>query len=356
MSHEKNNHLFLTVMAGGNGTRFWPKSTIKKPKQFLAFGKNSVNLLGQTLSRFENLVPEDRRYILTTESLRDAVIREGLPAHILAEPESRNTAPCIYWAARMIADKDPDAVMLVMPSDHHIGNENAFLRVLGEAVTWAEESDDLVTLGVCPARPETGYGYLKLGKNLGHRDRISISQIDAFIEKPSLIRAQEFVHSKIYLWNAGMFVWRVKVVLEAFDRFMPGMREAWDVSLGRVEEAFPLMQATSIDYGIMEKAKNIVAFPLDCGWDDLGSWTSLAHLADEYSIRNGNNILNQGELLEVDAHRNIIDAPRKQVCLLGVEDLIIVEQGEILLIAHRDRAQDIRGLVEEFKKKRPELV
>lgn len=347
--------IFLLIIAGGSGTRFWPKSTSFRPKQLLSFG-DSKSLLAQTLSRFDSIVPHDpaNRIIITTRKLEIAVAAELMDVRILAEPQGRNTAPCVYWGAREIAKKNPDALMLVMPADHYIPRRDDFLRTLRQAIEWAETHDDLVTLGVRPTRPETGYGYLRLGAPLlGSKTGV---KVDAFVEKPNEEKAREFLKAGNYLWNGGMFVWRARTVLQAFDEFMPEMRKAWDSCAGDPDQAYPQMSATSIDYGVMEKARNVVSFPLDCGWDDLGSWPSLDNIAAELNARRGDNVVTDGELLALDSRHNIVDVPGKLVALLGVDNLIVVENGEAVLIANKNRAQDIRQVVEELKKKRPELV
>jgi mannose-1-phosphate guanylyltransferase len=244
-----------------------------------------------------------------------------------------------------------------MPSDHYIAHPDIFLKTLKNAAKWAFEKDDLVTLGVLPTRPETGYGYLKTSVHpKAIPGSLDVKKVDAFVEKPNLEKANRFLESGDYLWNGGMFLWRAQVILEAFDQFMPEMKKAWDKAGGNSEIAYPEMTATSIDYGIMEKAKNVVTFPLDCGWDDLGSWTSLEGLADTLNAKQSSNVITGGELLAIDSTRNIVDTPNRLVALLGIEDLIIVEQGDAILVAHKNRAQDIRQIVEEVKKKRPDLA
>ncbi len=350
--------LFLVIIAGGNGTRFWPKSTSKKPKQLLSFGSNSPTLLTQTLARFDGWVPPQQRMIVTTQFLRDAVVSEIPQVKILAEPQGRNTAPCIYWAARQVAEQNPDGIMVIMPADHHIASTSKFIQVIKTAAQWALENDDLVTLGIEPTRPETGFGYLKTtpypaSTALHFAD---IKQVASFVEKPSLKKAEEFLHSGNYYWNGGMFLWRAQVILNSFDQFMPEMKAAWEKAEGVIEKAYPKMTATSIDYGVMEKAKNVVTFPLNCGWDDLGSWTSLEGLADSLDAQYAHNTVTSGQLIALDSKNNIVDAPNRLVALLGIDNLIVVEQGDSILVAHKDRAQDIRRLVEEVKKTRPDLV
>lgn len=353
--------LNLVIMAGGSGTRFWPKSTSKRPKQLLGFGNgatagtaSSQTLLEQTLSRFDGIVSPDRRFIVTTRLLETAVNEQALGAHVLAEPQGRNTAPCVYWAAREIARKDPRGVMLVMPADHYIAFPDRFRATVQAAAERARAFDDLVTLGVKPTRPETGYGYLKTGAEIDAAS--GCRRIEAFVEKPSFDRAQAFVSAGTHLWNGGMFLWRVDVILRAFDEFMPEMKRIWDECSGDVARAYPKLTATSIDYGVMEKARNVVTFTLDCGWDDLGSWTSLENLADVLGASRPGGVVTGGELIAVESHGNVVDTPGKLTAILGISDLIVVEAGGAILVAPKSRAQDIRLIVEQIKKQRPDLA
>jgi mannose-1-phosphate guanylyltransferase len=345
---------YLVIMAGGSGTRFWPKSTSRRPKQLLSFAPGAPTLLRQTLDRFDGIVPggEGHRMIVTTRGLSEACGIEARGVKILAEPAGRNTAPCVYWAAREIAAKDPRGVMLVMPADHYIARPENFSATLKQAVEWAQNHDDLVTLGITPTRPETGYGYLRIGASQGGACR----KVDAFVEKPNLERAKEFVATGDYLWNGGMFVWRAEVILRAFDELMPEMKREWEACKGKVEDAYPRLTATSIDYGIMEKARNVVGFALDCGWDDLGSWTTVEAMADVLGARVEGGACIGGEVLAVDSGGTIVDAPGKLVALLGVKDLIVVESGDVILVADKSRAQDIKLMVDAVKKRRPELT
>jgi mannose-1-phosphate guanylyltransferase len=356
---ELNQDLHLVIIAGGSGTRFWPKSTSARPKQLLSFGNTSQkSLLAQTLSRFDGLVPADQRLIVTTEKLKAAIAEEKFHVEILAEPQGRNTAPCVYWAARVIADKNPRGVMMIMPSDHSIFLPDSFRETLKMAADWARTHSDLVTLGIKPSRPETGYGYLKTKKSsdTSHLIEKTPRKVEAFVEKPNLPTAEKFLSSGDYLWNGGMFLWRADTILSAFDQFMPEMKLAWEQSHGNIEEAYPKMTATSIDYGIMEKAQNVVTFPLDCGWDDVGSWTSLENLADSLGARAEGNTLVGGTLISLLSQGNIIDASKRVVALLDVNDMIIVEQGDVLMIAPKRRAQEIKNLAMEVARTRPDLV
>lgn len=345
--------LYLVIMAGGSGTRFWPKSTSRRPKQLLSFGSNESSLLEQTLERFDGIVPKNQRLIVTTELLEGAVKDQAAGATVLAELQGRNTAPCVYWAAREVAKRDPKAVMLVMPADHYMAKPQAFRATVEAASRWASTHDDLITLGVKPTRPETGYGYLKLGADV---DSSGVKKVDAFVEKPNLERAQSFVSTGQYLWNGGMFIWRVDAILKAFDQHMPEMKREWDANGGDVARAYPKLTATSIDYGVMEKAKNVVTFVLDCGWDDLGSWTSLESLADVLQARVEGSVVTGGQLIAVESHGNVVDTPGKLTAILGVNDLIVVEAGNSILISAKNRAQDIKLVVERVKKAKPELA
>jgi len=345
--------LHLVIMAGGSGTRFWPKSTSSRPKQFLSFGGDgSPSLLQQTLERFDGIVPEAHRWVVTTERLKAPVAEQSKTVKVLAEPQGRNTAPCVYWAARAVAELDPKAVMLVMPADHHMADVEKFRLTVARAAEWARVRDDLVTLGVKPTRPETGYGYLRLGSALEG----GCSSVAAFVEKPNDEKAEEFVASGQYLWNGGMFLWRAEIILRAFDEHMPEMKRIWDECGGNVGKAYPRLTATSIDYGVMEKARNVVTFSLDCGWDDLGSWTSLETLAQGLGLDREGGVVTAGEMVSVESSGNIVDAPGAVVALLGVQDLIVARNGDAILVARKDRAQDIRLIVEAVKKLRPELA
>jgi mannose-1-phosphate guanylyltransferase len=344
----------LVVMAGGSGTRFWPKSTSRNPKQLLAFeGLSELTLLQQTLERFRPAVPSSRQWIVTTTLLGEAVSAQASGARVLQEPQGRNTAPCIYWAAREIEKLDPQGIMMVMPADHFMKDVAAFQSTVERAVAWAASHDDLVTLGIRPSRPETGYGYLKTGAEVAGGGPL---RVEAFVEKPDLARAEQFVKSGSYLWNGGMFVWKVSAILKEFDRLMPEMRGAWEACSGDVAAAYPKMTATSIDFGIMEKASSVVTFPLECGWDDLGSWTSVELLANEQGRgRNWGTALG-GQVVAVESTGLVVDAPGRTIATLGVQDLIIVDSGKVILVADKSRAQDIKKLVDAVKASKPELA
>ncbi|MEK6578691.1 MAG: sugar phosphate nucleotidyltransferase, partial [Bdellovibrionota bacterium] len=288
----------------------------------------------------------------TTKSLTSAIQDDSPGVQILSEPQGRNTAPCVYWAAREIAKKNPKGIMLVMPSDHTIPQLEKFKKTVSDAIAWAQSHDDLVTLGIKPDRPETGYGYLKFGVSVGS----GAYRVDSFVEKPNLDKAKEFLKAGNFYWNGGMFVWRVDVILRAFDQYAPEMKKIWDANHEKVEAAYPHMTATSIDYAVMEKASNVTAFPLDCGWDDLGSWTSLENLGELLGAKKDSSVVMAGDLISIESTQNIIDAQGKLVALLGIQDLIVVHHGDVILVARKDRAQDIKLVVEQVKKLRPGLA
>jgi mannose-1-phosphate guanylyltransferase len=336
----------LFVLAGGSGTRFWPKSTPEKPKQLLSFGskeRGSKTLLEETLSRLDGRVELESKWVLTTTKLAPTIrnLLGDSKVKVLAEPIARNTAPCLFWAARELVAQDPEGVMIVLPSDHFIADLQAFSRTIQAAVVHAMETEDLVTLGVKPERPETGYGYLELEPST----KLPI-RLRRFVEKPDLKRAEEFVAAGNFLWNGGMFVWKAKSLLAEFSRFMPEMDQIWNECEREVLRAYPKLTATSIDYGVMEKSDHVVTFPLDCGWDDLGSWTSLETMADRLGIRHSAGVKLAGEVRSLDSHSNILDVEDLRVSLLGVDDLIIVQSGRELLIAKKSRAQEIKKLTE----------
>lgn len=353
--------IYLVVLAGGSGTRFWPKSRKLRPKQLLKFGNKT--LLEQTVDRFKNpafLFSKNLpTWIVTTSELRAPIINifpTFTGVHVLAEPEARNTAPALFWIAKEIEKKDPDALMVVMPSDHLIFDENKFLNSLNRAVVHALEHKNLVTLGIRPVRPETGYGYLEQGPLISE----GVFRVTRFVEKPNLDLAQNYIKAGNFLWNGGMFVWCAKTLLQEFLEHAPSFEKIWNDSGERVEKAYPRFAKTSVDYAVMEKSRRVSTLVLDCGWDDIGTWTSLelACQAGRTSLGEvqAGNLLLGGRLISQDSSGNIIDVPNKVVATLGVDDLVIVESDGALLIAKKGRAQEIKDIVEQVRKDFPDLV
>lgn len=345
---------YAVIMAGGSGTRFWPASRAAQPKQLLALAPgDDRSLLRATAERIRPLVPAERVFVVTSEALADATAAEleGVPrANILAEPSGRNTAPCIGWAASVIRRRDPKAVMMVLPADHHIREEDVFLTVLQRGIDAAAQGP-LVTVGIEPTRAETGYGYLEMGAPV--QDGVHIAR--RFVEKPNRQRAEQLLAAGGYLWNSGMFFFRVDRILAAIEEHLPGLAEglgSFDAAAaeGREDEAvragYSALPSVSIDHGVMEKASEVWVVPGSFGWSDLGSWTTAWELSPK---DDAGNALSATALTE-DARGNFVSAsPKKLVALVGVEDLVVVDTPDALLVVPRERAQDVRAIVEALR-------
>lgn len=356
---DDQNQVFAVILAGGSGTRFWPASRRNTPKQLLPLAPDSKqSLLRQTVSRLEPLIARERVYISTGLHLLEAT-RSELPelsrAAFLAEPEAKNTAPCIAWAAQVIAARDPDAVICVLPSDQHAASDEGFRASLRDAVSCARKGA-IVTIGIVPTRPETGYGYVRRGAAQGEG-----YAVDGFYEKPNLAQAESYLKDGNFLWNAGIFVFRARDMVAAVERHLPEVNRAWS-EVTRVsqsdEEAYSAAIAgyfracpkISIDYGVMEKEQGLMVVPGDFGWSDLGSWQSAWELAGKDDAE---NVATQGTVL-IDARRNLVKDLRvagsqKVIALVGVDDLCVVETEDALLILPRERSQDVREIVEQLK-------
>lgn len=352
-------HLFAVVMAGGSGTRFWPLSRRLRPKQLLALAEKDRTLLASTIERVSPLIPPERVLIVTGQHLADATRAAAptLPPHnVLAEPIAKNTAPCVAWAAYHALARDPDAVLAVLAADHFVVDRAAYLAVIGRAVEAAADGS-LVTVGIKPTRPETGYGYLEVGGEVGPGFSHTVLR---FVEKPDHDKAIEFLRSGRFLWNSGQFFFRADAIVRAFEAHMPeladamsGVRRATSVGdeMGIVERAYASARSISIDHGVMEKADKVRLIPGDFGWSDVGSWTTSWELASRDAHDNA------GEAVLVDARGNFVHAqPGKVVALLGVEDLVVVDTQDALLVMPRSRAQDVRAIVDALKGKRDDVL
>lgn len=344
------------ILAGGRGTRFWPRSRRSKAKQVLSF-IGEQTLIQQTVERLGPVLSPEQIWILTNDHLRDEIVRQ-LPQvpkkQILSEPAQRNTAPCIGLAAHILHGVDPDATMGVFPADHVITKPARFLKMLRGAFAAAAKGD-IVVLGVQPRWPETGYGYIEFEKG-AEPGAATPSRVASFREKPDLKRAKKFVAAGNFYWNAGMFFWKCSVVLEALRRHQP---KTWSVLAGlptfgsrqfasRLQEAFPLCENISIDYAVMEKAKNVVGLPMDdIGWNDVGSWNAVYELLP----RDADGNVAISDFIAQMSTGNYVDARGKLVALLGVSNLVVVDTPDALLIADRSRAQEVGDLVKTLEKK-----
>ena len=354
----KANHYGL-ILAGGRGTRFWPRSRRKSAKQVLRFmGERS--LIQQTVDRLKPVLPPERIWILTNDHLRSEIVRQ-LPdvpkAQILAEPAQRNTAPAIGLAAHIMHSLDPDSVMGVFPADHMISKPARYLRFLRPALKSAAQGN-MVVLGIQPRWPETGYGYIEFPKGV-QPGSLDSSPVRSFREKPDLKTAEGYVKEGNFYWNAGMFFWKTSVLLDALREFLPKTASLLAALPGfsergftrKVAETFPLCENISIDYAVLEKARNVVGFATDdFGWSDVGSWNAVYELLPR--DRDGNVV--RGDLLAESSTGNYVDAQGKLVALLGVKDLVVVDTPDALLIADRARAQQVGEVVKQLEKQKRE--
>jgi len=336
-------------MAGGTGTRFWPRSRRLRPKQLLRV-VGTRTLLQATVDRLRGLVPASQVLIVTRREHAAEVRRQlpGIPrANVLSEPIGRNTAACLALAALEVSRRAPAATIVCVPADHAIADRKAFRATLLEALAWADQERCAVTIGIRPRAPETGYGYIRLGPRLGGRARVA----RAFVEKPSRGRARRFVASGEYAWNSGMFVWRADTVLGLLDRHLPQMMTALRAVAvaprhkrqAALAHAYARLAPVSIDYGIMEKASRVLVVGGDFGWSDVGSWAALAGV--------GVDLGEQAPVVAVDSSRYVVINPERMVALVGVDDLIVVDAPDALLICRRDRAQDVRRVVDELERR-----
>lgn len=342
------------IMAGGRGERFWPKSRKNLPKQFLSLTGDGRTMIQLTVERILPLVDMQDIYIATNRSYK-ALVREQLPElpeeNILCEPVAKNTAPCIGLGAVHIARKYEDAVMFVLPSDHLIKYNAMYLDTLRRASEVAEAGDNLVTLGIMPDYPETGYGYIKFQPDA--RKGVAF-EVERFVEKPDLETAKQYLATEQYLWNSGMFIWRVSTILRSIEKYLPdtyaGLRRIGD-AIGApdekdvLEKEFSAFKSESIDYGIMEKADHIYTLPGSFGWDDVGSWNAVERIqpANEFG-----NVVN-GNAVTVDTKRCIIQGGKKLIATVGLEDIIIVDTDDALLVCEKGDAGEIKKVLENLK-------
>lgn len=344
-------------MCGGIGSRFWPYSRSGMPKQFIDFFGTGRSLLQMTYDRITPLVPRENILVVTNSRYSD-LVREQLPdldpARILLEPDRRNTAPCIAWAAYHIAAIDPEASIIVTPSDHLITNEPVFDQCVNRGFEFIENNDALLTLGIKPTRPETGYGYIQIGREV----EPGLLKVKTFTEKPDIELAKVFVESGEFFWNAGIFMWRVGSIKSALHRYLPDLCSEFDRGLDLfgtpdekefIDSTFPACPSISIDFAVMEKADNVYVECVDFGWSDLGTWGSLF----ENSPKNlASNVTQKCNVVAYNSTGNIFMAPDdKLVVVSGMKDFIVADAGDVLLICPKSEEQRIRQMVNDVQQR-----
>jgi mannose-1-phosphate guanylyltransferase len=347
------------IMAGGTGTRLWPLSRRNRPKQALPLIGDRT-MFQAAVERLGPLFPPDRIHVVTRREhvpqLRDQAPQLP-PANFVVEPEGRGTAPAIGLAAVYLAQRDPEATMAVLTADQHIADTERFRAALEAAAQVAAENR-LVTLGIRPTTPATGYGYIKQGKALAEVGDFQVFGVDRFTEKPDVETAQRMLDSGAYAWNAGMFIWRVPCILEQLEGHMPSLYQhlmslkhpvGTPESQEELVRLWPQVARETIDYGVMEKADDIVVIPVDMGWSDVGSWSSLMELLDKDEA--GNVVV--GHHLNVDTRDCLIYSSKRTIATIGVQDLVIVETEDALLVCPRDREQEVRRIVQRLEEEGP---
>ncbi|MGE7773159.1 mannose-1-phosphate guanylyltransferase [Chitinophaga sp. NPDC101104] len=352
-----NNHFYVAIMAGGIGSRFWPYSRTDYPKQFLDILNTGKTLLQWTYERFTQFIPEENIYVVTHHHYADTVAKQlpNLPVeNIVSEPSRKNTAPCVAYISHKIHKKDPKASMICAPADHLIMDATSFTSTCLNALLFAQKNNALLTLGIKPTRPDTGYGYIQYETE---QVADNVYKVKTFTEKPNLELAKTFLKSGDFLWNAGIFVWNSKSILLALAAYLPEMDELFVQSAGvlntakekeTIERIYTQCTNISIDYGIMEKAENVYVIPSNFGWSDLGTWASAyENLEKDYL---GNAV--QGKnVMVIDATKCMVKAPNDKLVLLqGLDDMIVIDTNDVLLICKKQNEQQIKEYVAEVKR------
>jgi mannose-1-phosphate guanylyltransferase len=354
-----NKNYYAIIMAGGIGSRFWPISRTSHPKQFIDILGTGKTLIQNTYERFLKVCPKENIYVVTNENYTK-LVKAQLPdmedQQILTEPVMRNTAPCVAYGCFKIESLNPDAAIVVAPSDQQILDEDAFVTAIIKSLETATANDCLVTLGIKPSRPDTGYGYIQYTDHTINED---FHKVKTFTEKPTLDIAKTFIQSGDFLWNAGIFVWSAAAIVKAFGQHLPEMHEIFADARpvynsvdekSYVHKAYQQCINISIDYGIMEKADNVYVLPSDFGWSDLGTWASIYDLAEKDYV--GNAVIPAEKVIMYDSSNCMVNVPgEKLVILQGLHDYIVVESNNSLLICPRDQEQNIKQVVSDVKSK-----
>ncbi|MEG0166767.1 MAG: mannose-1-phosphate guanylyltransferase [Ruthenibacterium sp.] len=344
------------IMAGGKGERFWPKSRANLPKQFLSLTGDGKTMIQLTVERLLNVVAMEDIFVVTNKNYRD-IVQQQLPLlpadNILCEPMAKNTAPCAAYAAAVIGAKYGDAVMCIVPSDHIIKNQHLFADNLKLAARIAEKDNHLVTIGITPTYAETGYGYIKFKQDTGD-EMPGAYQVDCFVEKPDIDTARRYLDEGTYLWNSGMFVWKVSSILQNMQTFLPEIydgaekiKQAFGTASYEqtVYDVFSACPSVSIDYGIMEKAENIYTIPGTFAWDDVGSWLSLERI----NLVDGKGNFIKGNVVEIGTENSVFMSEHRLIAAVGVQNLIVVETDDVTLVCDKDNTQDVKKIVEKLR-------
>lgn len=356
-----NKNHYVAIMAGGIGSRFWPMSRTDFPKQFLDILNTGKTLIQSTFDRFAQFIPVENIYVVTAENYKD-IVKKQLPqmstGNILCEPSRKNTAPCIAYISYKLDQLNPEANLICAPADHLITDEETFKTTCLDALHFTSHIKALLTLGIKPSNPNTGYGYIQFEP---YAVSENVFKVKTFTEKPDRELAKTFVASGDFLWNAGIFVWEVKNIIRAFEKLLPEMHEVFDAERAAfntekeaeaIDRIYPQCINISIDYGIMEKADNVYVIPSSFGWSDLGTWTSAYETLEKDYLENavaGNNVM------IIDATKNMVHADNKKLVLLqGLEDFVVVDTKDVLLICKKDKEQEIKDYVAEIKRNKGE--
>ncbi len=351
----KNN--YVAIMAGGIGSRFWPMSRTDMPKQFLDILNIGRTLIQSTYDRFEKFIPKENIFVVTSAQYRE-IVKEQLPEldekNILCEPSRKNTAPCVAYISYKLSVLDPNANLICAPADHLITDPASFIEICQNALHFTSHIKALITLGIKPSNPNTGYGYIQY-ESLAAGE--NIYKVKLFTEKPDRELAQTFLDSGDFLWNAGIFVWQVKNIIKAFEMHIPELHEIFDAEKenlntaeeeAAIERIYPQCTNVSIDYAVMEKADNVYVIPSSFGWSDLGTWTSAYDIIEKDYL---DNAVGGNEVVVIDATKNMVQVPdNKLVVLQGLDDFIIVDTNDVLLICKKDKEQEIKEYVAEVKR------
>jgi len=354
---QRDHHTYVAIMAGGIGSRFWPISRVGYPKQFIDILGSGKTLIQQTMERFRKKIPLENIYVVTAKEYLE-ITKEQLPdlpvENIICEPFRKNTAPCIAYISFKLLQKDPEGSLIVAPADHLILDEDRFLEICEEATDFAEQSNALVTLGIKPTYPNTGYGYIQ------HDDAEvapSVHKVKTFTEKPNLELAKTFISSGDFLWNSGIFIWKLNCITEAFHKHLPEMYDLFASEQDKlnseeegktIENIYPLCTSISIDFGIMEKAANVYVIPASFGWSDLGTWNSAWENMEK---DHWENAVAGNKVMVINSAKCVVHVrDEKLVVLQGLNNFIVVDTNDVLLICEKDKEQDIKQYVSEVKR------